>query len=303
MLRMSPLTYKDAGVDIDAGDEFVKSIKTDIASTKQPWVLSDIGLFAGMIDLKMACEEFKEPVLVQVLNGISCNTVGYDELSYNSLGCQVVCGCLKKLSSVKFKPISFLDYIGISRLMPEIHGRIINGMVDRFEDKVYCNTKIPIIGGETAEMPVIYRNNCVIVVGVLTDVTEAEDIKKIDQRYQGTRTLPLSPIFEVYKRPVLVQSIDGLGTKSKEQKFLGDSMRDLLSHSKNDIAVHGARPQFALTYIDANSRSRWNVFKKSTSLLVPYNLVFKKHPGIFQRGQDEEYRCINGKRKIGIFKR
>lgn len=166
------VTYKQAGVDIDAGLETLKLIKKEVASTATGEVLASLGAFGGLYDLGGIVRDYKNPVLVQSIDGVGTKlmvatmagdhtTVGEDIVNHgcNDVLCQGA------------RPITFLDYIAMSRLDPKQAAQIVGGMA-----KACREAGVSILGGETAELPGMYRDNEYDVAGIVTGVVEKEKI-------------------------------------------------------------------------------------------------------------------------------
>jgi len=167
------ITYADAGVNIEAGKEAVERIRESIDSTRQPWVVSDIGSFAGGIDLNLATQGFKHPIQVQSIDGVGTKMMIAEAMgNFSTIGIDIVNHCANDVLTkglVKF--ISFLNYIGTDRLSPDVIQEIIKGMA-----QACCDIGCPIIGGEMAEMPDIYKEGRHDLVGKITAVVERDKI-------------------------------------------------------------------------------------------------------------------------------
>ena len=167
------LTYKDAGVDIDAANEAVERIKSLVASTRQPWVLAAVGPFSGSLRLKPIIETYQDPVLLQSTDGAGTKIMVAETMNkLDTIGIDLVYHCANDLITagpVEF--VSFLDYIGTDKLLPAVIEQIMIGLAMACQE-VEC----PIVGGEMAEMPDIYKAGEHDLIGFMTGVIERDKL-------------------------------------------------------------------------------------------------------------------------------
>lgn len=165
---MSIIDYKAAGVDIEAGNEAVRSIKKAVESTFSPRVLTGIGSFGAMYDLKNLLQDYEYPVLVQSIDGVGTKMMVAKMMQkFDTIGIDLVSATTNDIIVLGAKPLTLLDYIANDKLKPEIIEQIINGMV-----KACKENHISLVGGETAEMPGTYLLGELDLVGVITGVVE-----------------------------------------------------------------------------------------------------------------------------------
>lgn len=144
------LSYSDAGVDIDAGNELVERIKPSLKKTNRPGVLSAIGGFGGLFDLKAA--GFKDPILVAATDGVGTKLkIAIETKKLSTIGIDLVAMCVNDLICQGAEPLIFLDYFATGKLKLENAENIIGGIAKGCE-VAGC----ALIGGETAEMPRMY---------------------------------------------------------------------------------------------------------------------------------------------------
>ena len=119
---MSSVNYKSAGVNIDAGNEAVERIKKSVKSTFNNNVLTEIGSFGSLFNLKSIISEYGNPVLVQSIDGVGTKTIIARKMNkYNTIGIDLVSACCNDISVMGAKPITFLDYIANEELKSDNH--------------------------------------------------------------------------------------------------------------------------------------------------------------------------------------
>jgi phosphoribosylformylglycinamidine cyclo-ligase len=165
-------TYVGAGVDIAAADRAKELIKKHARATLRAGVLSDIGFFGGLFELK----GYREPVLVSSTDGVGTKLKISAALEkHNTVGIDLVNHCANDILTCGAEPLFFLDYIAMGRLIPETVESIVQGMA------VACQAaNCALIGGETAEMPGLYTGNDYDLVGFIVGVVEKTE--RIDGR-------------------------------------------------------------------------------------------------------------------------
>lgn len=168
---MQPVVnYKTAGVDIEAGNEAVRRIKAAVESTFSPQVLTGIGSFGAMFDLKPLMQQYRHPVLVQSIDGVGTKMMVAKMMQkFDTIGIDLVSATTNDIIVLGAKPLTLLDYIANDKLKPEIIEQIIQGMV-----KACRENEISLVGGETAEMPGTYLPGEHDLVGIITGVVEKD---------------------------------------------------------------------------------------------------------------------------------
>ncbi len=162
------ITYKDAGVDIDAGDLFVQKIKPFVKATRRPEVLTDIGGFGGLFALK----KYRQPVLVSGTDGVGTKLrVAFLMKKHDTVGIDLVAMCVNDIAVLGAEPLFFLDYFATGKLLPEAHSQVVKGIADGCR-QAGC----ALIGGETAEMPSFYGEGEYDLAGFAVGVVEKKDI-------------------------------------------------------------------------------------------------------------------------------
>lgn len=142
--------YREAGVDLEAGYESVRRIKSHVARTKTMGAIDSIGAFGGMFDLSKY--GLKEPVLVSGTDGVGTKLmIAFDANKHDTIGIDAVAMCVNDVLVQGATPIFFLDYIAVGKNHPEVIEQIVKGVADGC-----VQAECALIGGETAEMPDMY---------------------------------------------------------------------------------------------------------------------------------------------------
>lgn len=167
---MKPVTYQDAGVNIEKGNEAIRRIKGLVRKTYNPSVLADIGLFGGLYEFDTT--QYKKPVLVSSTDGVGTKTlIGVAMRKYKGLGQDIVGHSINDILVQGAKPLFFLDYLGAGKLDPAVVEEIISGMVEEC-----TKVGLVLIGGEMAEMPSVYKEGDYDIAGTIVGVVEKEKI-------------------------------------------------------------------------------------------------------------------------------
>ena len=173
---MSEMNYEKAGVSIKTGDEIVDAIKDSVHKTHRKGVLSSIGGFAGLFDIKAMCEGYDEPVLVQSIDGVGTKSlVASLANNFQTIGQDLVSATVNDILVCGARPYTLLDYVASGKLSVNDTSAIIQSIAKACE-----LSSIALLGGETAEMPDTYCDNAYDIVGIVTGVVEQS--KMIDGR-------------------------------------------------------------------------------------------------------------------------
>src|SRR5918912_1231 len=166
---MKPLTYRDAGVDIDAGDEAVRRIAPRARATFRPEVIGGIGGFAGFVQVPAG---YREPVLVSSTDGVGSKlNVAFLADRHDTVGVDLVAMGVNDLLVHGAEPLYFLDYIGIGKLDPARVEAIVRGVAEGCR-RAGC----ALVGGETAELPDLYAPGEYDLAGFAVGVVERAKI-------------------------------------------------------------------------------------------------------------------------------
>lgn len=168
--KRTGLTYRDAGVDIDAGNRSVELMKKHVRSTYRPEVVGDIGGFGGLFALN--CSKYKEPVLVSGTDGVGTKLeIAFRLDRHETIGQDAVAMCVNDILAQGAEPLFFLDYLAVGKLDPEKVAAVVSGVA-----KACKESGCALIGGETAEMAGFYRPGEYDIAGFAVGVVDRESI-------------------------------------------------------------------------------------------------------------------------------
>ena len=169
-MSKKPITYKDAGVDIDAGNQFVDMIKPLVKATSRPEVLTDIGGFGGLFSLNSS--KYKRPTLVAATDGVGTKLkLAFMMEKHDTVGIDLVAMCVNDIIVQGAEPLFFLDYLATSKLSPEAAVEIVKGIAEGCK-QAGC----ALLGGETAEMPGMYGGGEYDLAGFSVGVVDNDNI-------------------------------------------------------------------------------------------------------------------------------
>ena len=171
---IKPVTYKEAGVDIDAANLAVKNIKNYVKETYNSRVLSNVGSFGGLYQFD------KENILVSSTDGVGTKLkLAFMTNKHDTIGQDLVNHCVNDILVLGAKPLFFLDYIATGKLFPGVIEQIVKGL-----SKACKENNVALIGGETAEMPGFYKENeydlASFIVGSTNRIIDGSKVKKDD---------------------------------------------------------------------------------------------------------------------------
>ena len=163
------LSYKDAGVDIEAGDALVERIKSVAKRTRRPEVMAGLGGFAALCEIP---EGYRQPVLVSGTDGVGTKLrLAMNLQKHDTIGIDLVAMCVNDLVVTGAEPLFFLDYYATGKLNVDVAAAVVSGIGDGCE-LAGCS----LVGGETAEMPGMYEGEDYDLAGFCTGVVEKSEI-------------------------------------------------------------------------------------------------------------------------------
>ena len=164
------VTYKDSGVDIDAGNEAVRRMKGFVRSTFNKNVLGDLGSFGGLFRFNKAL--YKDPILVSSTDGVGTKIMVAAKAGiYHTVGQDLVNHCVNDILVQGAAPLFFLDYFSTGKLQPKVTAEVVRGL------SIACKEqKTVLIGGETAEMPGLYAPGDFDLAGTIVGVVDRKDL-------------------------------------------------------------------------------------------------------------------------------
>ncbi len=235
------LSYRDAGVNIDAGNKFVEKIKSSVASTNRPGVMGSLGGFGGLFELP---ENYRQPVLVSGTDGVGTKLkLAIDLNRHDTIGIDLVAMCVNDILVLGAEPLYFLDYYATGELNSEIAASVVEGIAEGCRQ-----SNAALIGGETAEMPGMYGKGDYDLAGFCVGVVEKQEIidgskvKAGDVMIAIASSGPHSNGYSLVRKIIEVSNADITQLFASEDRTLGDA---LLAPTKIYVkAIHDLLPKF-----------------------------------------------------------
>ncbi len=169
-MEKKTITYKDAGVDIDAGAESVELIKPYVKQTQRPEVLGGLGGFGGLFAFNK--DKYEKPILVSGTDGVGTKLkLAFDMNKHDTIGIDAVAMCVNDILVSGAEPLFFLDYVALGKLEPEQLAQVVKGIADGC-----VQSNCALVGGETAEMPGFYKVGEYDVAGFCVGVVDQDKI-------------------------------------------------------------------------------------------------------------------------------
>jgi phosphoribosylformylglycinamidine cyclo-ligase len=223
--RPEELTYRDAGVDIDAQDEGLRQIRELVHGTRTPGVLSELGSFGGLFAPHLA--GLGEPILVATCDGVGTKLrLAFETGRHEGVGRDLVHHCINDVLVQGAMPLFFLDYFATGRLEPEVLARVVSGIASA------CRAHgVALLGGETAEMPGFYAEREYDVAGFLVGLVDRARLIDGSRVVVGDRLLGLASAglhtngFSLARKILLERARVGLDERVPE---LGDTWANAL---------------------------------------------------------------------------
>ncbi len=219
---MENISYKDAGVDIDAGNDFVEAIKSDVKSTFDSNVIGGIGSFAGAYALPTG---YKEPVILSATDGVGTKLMlAIQSGKLDTVGIDLVAMCVNDLICNFGTPMFFLDYYATGKLNPQNAKDVVSGIAAGCRE-----AQCALVGGETAEMPGMYREDDFDLAGFAVGIAERSQMDRVALVKEGQAliALPSSGVHSNGYSLVRKLFFDKLGMKF-EDEFKGRALIETL---------------------------------------------------------------------------
>jgi phosphoribosylformylglycinamidine cyclo-ligase len=219
---MATVSYKDAGVDIDAGNQFVENIKPYVKSTMIPGVLGGIGSFAGAFELPSG---YKKPVILSGTDGVGTKLkLAIDAKKFDTVGIDLVAMCSNDLLCNFGEPLFFLDYYATAKLDVNEATQVVKGIAEGC-----IRSECALVGGETAEMPGMYKEGDFDLAGFCVGIAEKDELNRIDKIKAGDTliALPSSGVHSNGFSLVRKLLLEKLGM-SLDDDFQGKPLKDVL---------------------------------------------------------------------------
>ena len=248
MTERAPVTYRDAGVDMDAGEELVERIKPGVRRSMRREVLGGIGGFGALVEVPL--DRYRKPVLVSGTDGVGTKLrLAIDTGRHDTVGIDLVAMCVNDVVVQGAEPLFFLDYFATGKLVVDIGARVIAGIVDGC-----VQAGCALVGGETAEMPGMYHGDDYDLAGFCVGIVEKDAIIDGSRTAAGDIVLglpssgPHSNGFSMIRKILQVSGVD-LET-DLDGVALGDRlMAPTRIYVKALLKLVGALPVHGLSHI------------------------------------------------------
>lgn len=219
---MKKITYQDAGVDMDVGDNLIDDILPDVQKTRRPEVVSHLGGYAGLFALDL--KKFPEPLIVSTTDGVGTKLkIAFDMKKFDTVGFDLVAMCVNDLICCGAEPLFFLDYYATGKLDGTVAKEVIRSITKALTP-IHCT----LIGGETAEMPGFYASGefdlAGFAVGAVNkpDVIDGQKIRKGDSVIGLESSGVHSNGFSLVRKIISERKLDLQKTYSPFNKALGE---------------------------------------------------------------------------------
>ncbi|MFT6450359.1 MAG: phosphoribosylformylglycinamidine cyclo-ligase [Oleispira sp.] len=221
MSDQKPLSYKDAGVDINAGNALIERIKGVAKRTRRPEVMTGLGGFASLFELPQG---YKQPVLVSGTDGVGTKLrLAMDMGKHDTIGIDLVAMCVNDLIVGGAEPLFFLDYYATGKLNVDIAADVVSGIGDGCE-----MSGIALVGGETAEMPGMYEGEDYDLAGFCVGIAEKEEIIDGSKVAAGDTLIALASSGPHSNGYSLVRKIIEVSNADLDQDLDGQPLKDAL---------------------------------------------------------------------------
>nr|WP_211162838.1 phosphoribosylformylglycinamidine cyclo-ligase [Alteromonas ponticola] len=219
--KTTPLSYKDAGVDIDAGNQLVERIKEVTKRTHRPEVKGGLGGFGALCEIPA---KYKRPLLVSGTDGVGTKLrLAMDAGVHDGVGIDLVAMCVNDLIVLGAEPLYFLDYYATGKLDVDVAAEVVAG-IGKGCEQAGC----ALIGGETAEMPGMYHGSDYDIAGFCTGVVEADKVIDGSQVKPGQKIIALASSGPHSNGFSLIRKIIEVSETDLSTEFDGKAIKDHL---------------------------------------------------------------------------
>lgn len=246
--RRNSLSYKDAGVDIAAGNALVERIKPAVASTRRPGVMGSIGGFGGLFELPV--DRYKRPVMVSGTDGVGTKLrLALDSGRHTGIGIDLVGMCVNDVIVCGAEPLFFLDYYATGKLDNDVAATVV--------ESIAAGCKLAgaaLVGGETAEMPGMYEEGDYDLAGFCVGVVEHDQIIRPETVSDGDVLIGLASSGPHSNGYSLIRKVLEVSGATLEQELDGKSLADHLLeptriYVKSVLELVEKHPVHALAHI------------------------------------------------------
>ncbi|KRO96544.1 MAG: phosphoribosylaminoimidazole synthetase, partial [SAR92 bacterium BACL26 MAG-121220-bin70] len=246
--KSQSLSYKDAGVDIDAGNALIEKIKGAAKRTRRPEVMAGLGGFGALFELPTG---YKEPVLVSGTDGVGTKLrLALDHNRHDTVGIDLVAMCVNDLIVCGAEPLFFLDYYATGKLDIETAAAVVNGIADGCE-----LSGCSLIGGETAEMPGMYEGQDYDLAGFCVGIAEKSKLIDGSQVAVGDTLIglassgPHSNGYSLIRKVLQITNTDPAKTKIDGKLLIDLLMEPTKIYVKSLLGLIAQSPVHALAHI------------------------------------------------------
>lgn len=257
------LSYKDAGVDIDAGNALVDRIKGVAKRTRRPEVLAGLGGFGALFELPQG---YKQPVLVSGTDGVGTKLrLAMDLNKHDSIGIDLVAMCVNDLVVAGAEPLFFLDYYATGKLNVDVAAAVVEGIGEG------CSQAgASLVGGETAEMPGMYEGEDYDLAGFCVGIAEKEDIIDGSKVQAGDKLIALASSGPHSNGYSLVRKIIDVSQADLSADLDGQPLADALM-APTKIYVKSVLKLISTSDVHALSHITGGGFQENIPRVLPEN--------------------------------
>ena len=248
MSEQPPTTYRDAGVDIDAGDELVERIKPAVRRSMRPEVLGGLGGFGALVEVPL--HRYRQPVMVSGTDGVGTKLrLAIETGRHDTIGIDLVAMCVNDVVVQGAEPIFFLDYYATGRLRVDVAERVIKGIVEGC-----LQAGCALVGGETAEMPGMYEGDDYDLAGFCVGLVEKDRVIDGSRTRAGDAILGLASSGPHSNGYSLIRRLLAMGGATPQTVLDGVPLYDLLLaptriYVKSVLALLEAVPVHGIAHV------------------------------------------------------